>query len=282
MTSIISPFLLCICTALLPPLFCCHPLCLPVSNHLHLYLHPSVCLSIIFFSIHLSFFQNPLSFIRLFQLTCLFRISSPPQIYQNHFKLSSSPLFCPFDFDDGLPLWGPCMFRFPSLVTAFCLVLEALRWDPARWRPSVSRSDRAECGCNTGSGHWHWHSLVSGYGSATTQPAFTLRLETVWLFICRHLAKTLKMNWGLVQAWGESIQDKQIVPVLIWSSLPFILLPPFSVSTSLTFTPGKKYLKNKVLHTDTVSVLPSFAIRLAGQKSVKLLTAWWTKSVFLC
>lgn len=49
-----------------------------------------------------------------------------------------------------------------------------------RWTPSVSWSDRAECGYNTGSGHWHWHSPVFGLGTATSQPnrqpAFTLCL----------------------------------------------------------------------------------------------------------
>lgn len=190
MTSIISPFLLCICTALLSPLFCCHPLCLPVSNHFPFYLHPSVYLSIIFFSIPLSFFE-PFSFILLFQLTCLFRVSlstpdlSFPPVLLIHLKPSPPPLcflcsILPLLPAAPLPLCCPCMFKFPTLVIALRLVLEGLRRDLARWRPSVSRSDKAECGCNTGSGHWHWHSPVSGYGSATRQPnrqpAFTLCL----------------------------------------------------------------------------------------------------------
>lgn len=69
------------------------------------------------------------------------------------------------------------------------------------------------------------------------------------------------------------MRAKQIVPVHIWSSLPSILLQPLSVSTSSKLPLGKNYLDNKVLHTNTVSVSPSFAIRLAGQKGVKLLTA---------
>lgn len=73
MTSIIYPSLLSICTALLSPPFCCHPLCLPVFNHLPLYLHHSVYLSIISCSIPLSSFQ-PLCFILLFQPTCQFHI----------------------------------------------------------------------------------------------------------------------------------------------------------------------------------------------------------------
>lgn len=186
-----------------------------MSNHRPLYLHPSVCHSIIFFSIPLSFFQPFSSIILLLKLTCLFSRSLfsaslifPPMLLFPWTPSSHYLLFCfpcsilPSLPAAPLPLCCPCMFKFPSLVTAILFVWEAFWRDSTRWRPSVSRSDRAECGCNTGSSRWHCYSVVSGFGSETRppnrQPAFTLCLETVWLFICRHLAKMPAMYHDVV------------------------------------------------------------------------------------
>lgn len=106
-----------------------------------------------FFSIPLSFPFDPFPFIQLLQLKCLFCISlTNPGLpltscSPNPFKtVFSSPPLCsilPPLPGAPLPLCCPCMFRFSSLVTAFRLVLKALRQDPAHRRPSVSRSDRA-------------------------------------------------------------------------------------------------------------------------------------------
>lgn len=132
MTSIIFLFLLCICTALLSSPFRCHPLCLPVSNHLPFHLDPSVYLSVIFSSIPLSFFHT-LPFILLFLLSYLFCISlftqdpslapvflilSKPSsnlIFSFHFLCSILPLLPVVP----LPRCCPCVFKFPSLVIAF-------------------------------------------------------------------------------------------------------------------------------------------------------------------
>lgn len=100
MTSIISPFLCYICTALLSPLFCCHPLSVCLSLTIF---PPSVYLSIIFFSILLSFFYPPLSFILLFQLTFLFCISltNPDLSFPPVLLIQSKPsshLLLPFGF----------------------------------------------------------------------------------------------------------------------------------------------------------------------------------------
>lgn len=187
-----SHFLLYICTALLFPLFFCHPLC---CLSLTISLHLSVYLSITFFSIPLSFFQ-PLSFLSLCFLSssACSVFPSPPQICPSLPFLLIPPKPSPHILVPSVLsvpfcrhyLWHQSRSAVPACLSShhlslhFLLVLEALRWDPARWRPSARRSDRAEYGCNTGSGHWHWHSPVSGYGGTTRQPnrqpAFTLCL----------------------------------------------------------------------------------------------------------
>lgn len=120
-----------------------HPLRLPVSNHLPLYLHHSVYLSIISCSIPLSSIQ-PLCFILLFQPTCQFRIFlfTPdlcfPSCSPHPFRaiIISPDYLCflcsalPLLPGAPLPLCCPSMLKFPSLVIAFCLVVEMLRRDP--------------------------------------------------------------------------------------------------------------------------------------------------------
>lgn len=122
-------------------------------------LHRSVQLHCIICSPHLTFyFKLPFVMnVLLIYPAPVKRSLWPVQIFPCSlchfaFELAASFLLC----------W-PCRFQFSGLLIAPCLLLEVLTLAPTGWRPSVCRSD-----------HWHWYSPVSGCGSTTRQPAFTL------------------------------------------------------------------------------------------------------------
>lgn len=122
----------------------CHPLRLPVSN-----LHQSVYTSII------SSFSPFSSISRLIKLTCC--RPHPPSARICPRLPSSSPVFsvpfcCHYRRHHSHSAVPACLSSHQ--LSAFLLVWEAFWRDPTPWRPSVSRSDRAECGCNTGSCRW--------------------------------------------------------------------------------------------------------------------------------
>lgn len=186
---------------------CCHPLRLPVSNHVPLYLHPSVYPSIIFFSVPLPFFPPFSSIILLLKLICCCLDHPSSWIYpslscsystKKRLHTSSSPVF-------SVPFC--CHYRrhhFHSAVPA-CLSSHHLS---VRFFLFGKRSGGIQpleghlLADLTGLNVAVTLAVAAGCSSKTRppnrQPAFTLCLETVWLFICRHLAKMLEMHYYVV------------------------------------------------------------------------------------
>lgn len=115
---------------------------------------------------------------------------------------------------------------------------------------------------------------VSTARQLNEQPAFTLFMNTLidsfastWLSRWRCLAVSARTTW-----LGAGLANTPCTHSFPSSSftLPSSLSPPPLFQERTTSN-------TKALHVDTVSALPSFAIRLVGQKGVKLLT-----TLFLC
>lgn len=119
----------------------------------------SVQLHCIICSPHLTFYFK-LPFVMNVLLICPAPVKRSPWPVQ---ILPCSLCHFAFELAASFLLCWPCRFQFSGLLIAPRLLLEVLTPAKTGWRPSVCRSD-----------HWHWYSPVSGCGSTTRQPAFTL------------------------------------------------------------------------------------------------------------